>query len=296
MPNMNALTFSTMLREWRHQCGHTDPQAAAALGISTSTFCRWKNYSPPDELIVAAIAYRIRHGQDLAAVCAGADLARMMKDFRARHGLNQYEAAHALGLKPYGVRGIERVEAEQDPLHFLRAGEIVRRMQIDPDVAAARQACAPKPPMTAEEFAGRLRSWRQARRLTQPAAAAAITALGVTVGNGTWGKWERQDQLPWPSLMRCVLVALAKSPRTGRPAIESRLRPHRAMPMEPRQFRRLLHRWRKSRKLNQAEACAVLGLPADQALLSGYERGRFIPRPARMRSLLAVVTGKAVLP
>ena len=57
----------------------------------------------------------------------------------------------------------------------------------------------------------------------------------------------------------------------------------------PTQVRRLLSRWRKGHRLNQAEACAMLGLPADQALLSHYERGNFIPRPDRMRAILAII-------
>jgi transcriptional regulator with XRE-family HTH domain len=68
------------------------------------------------------------------------------------------------------------------------------------------------------------------------------------------------------------------------------------MPMEPRKFCCLLKRWRKARGLNQAEACAVLRLPGDQALLSHYERGNFIPRPARMSALIAIVTGTEVQP
>ena len=68
---MNALEFSTLLREWRHQCGYTDPQCAAALSIPLGTFCRWKNYHLPAELVAAGIAHRIRHGDDLAPVCTG---------------------------------------------------------------------------------------------------------------------------------------------------------------------------------------------------------------------------------
>ena len=90
---MDALTFSTLLREWRHQHGYTDPEAAAALGIGTSTFCRWKNYSLPDELLVAGVVHRIRQGDDLAPVCVGAELALKLKDWRARHGLNQHESS-----------------------------------------------------------------------------------------------------------------------------------------------------------------------------------------------------------
>ncbi len=293
---MDAITFSTILREWRHQCGYTDPQAAAALGVGTSTFCRWKNYFLPDELLVAGVVHRIRQGDDLAPVCVGAELALKLKDWRARHGLNQVEAAHALSLKPNAVRELERAENLPDALHFIRAREVLRRMEREPDVAAAKQACAPKPPMTAEAFAARLRSWRKARRLTQPRAAAAVSALGVVVGDGTWAKWERCDQTPWPSPMRLVLAALARAPRPAPPAPTSRIRPHREMPMEPRKFCCLLKRWRKGHRLNQAEACAMLGLPADQALLSNYERGNFIPRPERMRAILAIIASRPAPP
>jgi transcriptional regulator with XRE-family HTH domain len=293
---MDAITFSTILREWRHQCGYTDPQAAEALGIATSTFCRWKNYFLPDELIVAGVVHRIRQGDDLAPVCVGAELALKLKEWRARHGLNQVEAAYALGLKSNGVRELERADNPPNALHFIRAREILRRMEREPDVAAARQACAPKPPMTPEAFAARLRSWRKARRLTQPRAAAAVSALGVVVGNGTWAKWERCDQTPWPSPMRLVLAALARAPRPAPPAPTSRIRPHREMPMEPRKFCCLLKRWRKGHRLNQAEACAMLGLPADQALICNYERGRSIPKPARMSAILAIIASRPAPP
>ena len=296
---MDAITFSTILREWRHQCGYADPQAAAALGIGTSTFCRWKNYFLPDELIVAAVEHRIRQGDDLAPVCVGPELALKLKDYRARHGLSQREAAHALGVTQHIVRGFERGEmpaATIHNLHFIRAREIARRMEREPNVAAAKNACAPKPPMTAAAFAARLRMWRKPRRLTQPRVAALLRSLGVRVADATLGKWERCDQTPRPSLMRRVLAALARAPRPTRPAPTSRIRPHRAMPMCPRKFCRLLRRWRKSRDMNQAQACAVLGLPGDQALLSHYERGNFIPRPARMSALIAIITGTEVQP
>jgi transcriptional regulator with XRE-family HTH domain len=293
---MDAATFSTILREWRHQCGYTDPDAAAALGVATSTFCRWKNNFLPDELIVAGVVHRIRQGDDLAPVCVGAELALKLKDWRARHALNQVEAAYALGLKPHAVRGLERAENEPDALHFIRAREVLRRMEREPDVAAAKLACAPKPPMTPEAFAERLRSWRKARRLTQPRAAAAVSALGMVVGDGTWAKWERCDQTPWPSPMRAVLAALARAPRPAPPAPTSRIRPHREMPMCPRKFCHLLRRWRKGHRLNQAEACAMLGLPDDQALLCNYERGHFIPRPERMRAILAIIASRPAAP
>ena len=98
---MDAATYSTILREWRHQCGYTDPQAAAALGVATSTFCRWKNNFLPDELIVAGVVHRIRLGDDLVPVCVGPELALKLKDDRARHGLSQREAAHTLAVKPH---------------------------------------------------------------------------------------------------------------------------------------------------------------------------------------------------
>ena len=116
----------------------------------------------------------------------------------------------------------------------IRAREVMRRMEREPDVAAAKRECAPKPHMTPEAFATRLRSWRKARRLTQPRAAAAVSALGVVVGDGTWAKWaewERCDQTPWPLPMRIVLAALARAPRPAPPAPTSRIRPHREMPM-----------------------------------------------------------------
>ena len=169
-------------------------------------------------------------------------------------------------------------------------------MECAPDVAAAKRACAPKSPLSPQAFADRLRTWRKARILTQPRADALFCSLGVQVAAATWGKWERADQTPWPSFMRRVLAALALAPRPTRPPPTSRLHPHREMPMCPRKFRRLLRRWRKACGLNQAEACVLLGLPPDQSLLSNYERGKAIPRTARMSALLAIIAGTEVQP
>ncbi len=63
---------------------------------------------------------------------------------------------------------------------------------------------------------------------------------------------------------------LAVNPPKPKPAI-----------MEPRQFAALLRRWRRGHRLIQAQACAALNLPADQALISDYERGNAVPQPAR---------------
>ena len=40
----------------------------------------------------------------------------------------------------------------------------------------------------------------------------------------------------------------------------------------------------------------MLGLPDDQALLCNYERGRFIPRPDRMRAILAIIASRPAPP
>jgi hypothetical protein len=61
---------------------------------------------------------------------------------------------------------------------------------------------------------------------------------------------------------------LAVNPPKRKPAI-----------MEPRQFAALLSRWRRGHRMTQAQACAALGLPAEQALICDYERGNAFPRP-----------------
>ena len=44
---MNAIEFTTLLREWRARHGYSDAEAAAARGTGTSIFTRWKTTPYP---------------------------------------------------------------------------------------------------------------------------------------------------------------------------------------------------------------------------------------------------------
>src|SRR5207249_2878458 len=54
-------------------------------------------------------------------------------------------------------------------------------------------------------------------------------------------------------------------------------------------FAKKLRAWRKANGLNQAEACKVLGLPLDQALISKWEKRKALPRRTRLSEILAVL-------
>ena len=57
----------------------------------------------------------------------------------------------------------------------------------------------------------------------------------------------------------------------------------------PGQFAAMLRRWRRKYRLTQKQACAALGPPADQALISDGERCKAFPRKARLQEFVAAL-------
>lgn len=286
---MNAIEFSTMLREWRARCGFSDAEAAAALGCRYGTMRHWlAGRTVPGYFTLCAIVQRIREGGESDG-CAEADaneFAIQLTSWRAEHGFTRRQAAVALGVCAETLRGWESRDARPAPLAL---AEIVRRLRMPVDANRVKQVTKRLPPVDPQKFAELFRAWRRLHRLTRDEAAAAIrSAVGLrTTGRTVW-TWETARALPKRPLLvlEKLTTALVNRPRTSKNASAA----------ETRQFRRLLKRWRKSRGLNQSEACAVLGLPRDQALLSNYECGKATPKIARMRALLAIINGAEVRP
>jgi transcriptional regulator with XRE-family HTH domain len=142
------------------------------------------------------------------------------------------------------------------------------RLPVDEE--RVREATRRKRPVEPAEFAARLKAWRKHHGLSQ---AQAERFLGTT-GRTVW-VWESERSLPNQPL--AMLVKLNESPVKPKPLIT------------PQRFGKLLRQWRKAAGINQADACKALGLPHDQALISRWERGKAMPRPARLKAILAVI-------
>lgn len=286
---MNAIEFSTMLREWRARHGYTDPEVAAALGCRYGTLRHWiAGRVVPNHFTLCAVVRQIREGCEPTPrdEVTPSEFAAMLTGWRADHGLTQRQAAVALGVRPETLRGWESLAA----MPFEPAlGEILRRLRMPVDAERVRQVTKRPPPIEPQKFAELFRAWRRRHRLTRNEAAAALRAVtGLrTTGRTVW-VWETARALPKRPLfvLDQLTTALANRPTTTKSEAE----------IAARKFRRLLRRWRKARGLNQAEACVALGLHGDQALLSHYERGNYTPRPERMSAMLAVIAGKEVQP
>lgn len=286
---MNTAEFSTMLREWRARCGYSDAEAAAALGCRYGTLRHWiTGRVVPAHFTLCAVVRQIREGGDpkSGADVGAAEFADLLKGWRAEHGFTQRQAAVALGVRPETLRGWETLDTlPQRPA----LAEILRRLVMPVDAERVKQVTKRPPPIEPQKFAELFRAWRRRHRLTRDEAAAALRSVAGlrTTGRTVW-VWESARALPKRPLfvLDQLTTALASRPPTQKSEAE----------LAARKFRRLLKRWRKSRGLNQAEACALLGLPGDQALLSHYERGNYTPRPERMAALLAIITAKEVQP
>lgn len=286
---MNAIEFSTMLREWRERCGFSDAEAAAALGCRYGTIRHWlAGRTVPGYFTLCAVVRQVREGCNPlhSAEVSAAEFADLLKDWRADHGFSQRQAAVALGVRAETLRGWEGLDAApQQPA----LGEILRRLRMPVDAERVKQVTKRLPPVDPQKFAELFRAWRRRHRLTRDDAATAVrAATGLrTTGRTVW-VWETARALPKRPLLvlEKLTTALVNRPRTAKDAAAA----------ETRRFRRLLKRWRKARGLNQSEACAMLGLPNDQGLLSNYERGKATPRPERMRAMLAIITGTEVRP
>lgn len=286
---MNAIEFSTMLREWRARHGYSDAEAAAALGCRYGTLRHWiTGRTVPLHFTLCAVVRQIREGCEPVSrnEVTPSEFAAMLTGWRADHGFTQRQAAVALGVRAETLRGWECLDA----MPFEPAlGEILRRLRMPVDAERVKQVTKRPPPIEPQKFAELFRAWRRRHRLSRDEAAAALRSVAGlrTTGRTVW-VWETARALPKRPLfvLDQLTTALAKRPTTARSEAQ----------VAARNFRRQLKRWRKSRGLNQAEACAILGLPGDQALLSHYERGTYTPRPERMAALLAIITGKEVRP
>jgi transcriptional regulator with XRE-family HTH domain len=267
---MNAIEFSMMLAEWRGRGGFTDAEAAAALGCNYGTFRQWLSGAcVPDYFTMVAVVRQMREGRDpLADVrLTAAEFAMMLKGWRAKHGFSQRQAAMAIGCTYGALQGWEKQQhAPRQPA----LAEIIRRLRMPVDAERVREATKRKRPVEPAEFAARLREWRKRHGLSQAQAGRFLGTTGRTV----W-VWESMRSLPNQPL--AMLAKLAESPQKPRPMIT------------PQRFGRLLRAWRKANGINQAAACRALGLPLDQALISNWERGKAMPRPARLKALLAKI-------
>jgi len=83
--------------------------------------------------------------------------------------------------------------------------------------------------------------------------------------------------------------AAAGADRRAEAAARGRLRLASLVRSQSEWLRAAAPGWRKERGLRQIDACTVLGLPPDQALISDWERGKGSPRLERIVRLLAII-------
>ena len=285
---MNATTFTKMLAEWRDRHGYSAAEAAAVLGCGTGTVRHWlAERIAPGYFTMCAVVRQMRDGHDpLTDVqMTAAELADALKDWRAEHGFSQRQAAAAIGTTANVLRGWESQDGtpRQPAL-----GEILRRLRMPVDVELVKQATKRPRLIEPQKFAELFRAWRRRCKLNRSQAAHALRSVaGLKTTARTIWTWESARAFPQRPLAVLELIhgPLAVSPPKPKPAI-----------MEPRQFAALLRRWRRGHRLTQAQACAALNLPADQALISDYERGNAVPQPARMRAILDSIASRPAPP
>ncbi len=286
---MTANDFSILLREWRAARGLTDFGAACALGVPYATFVRWLNARClPVPLTLAAVLRQVRDGcdPDVRLSIEPAEFARLVSEWRFTHGLTQPQAGLVLGVSRDVIGNWEtEVCVPQQPA----LAEVLRRLRMPVNVPAVKARTKRPRPIEPDEFARQVRQWRRRHRLTQAEAGA---VLGTT-GRNVW-VWETARALPRRPL--AVLAQLAEPFTRAEPKVAAVLPPKPKPLMEPRQFAALLRRWRRGHRLTQAQACAPLGLPADAALISDYERGDTFPQPDRLRAILAAIASKPAPP
>ena len=282
------IAFSAMLAEWLGCSGYSSAEAAIVLGCPVVTFRGWlAGRSKPDYFTQCAVVRQMREGHDPLsdARTSPAEFADALKGWRVKHGFTQREAAAAIGTGAETVRGWE----SQDGVPRQPAlAEILRRLRMPVDVDLVKQATKRPKPIEPEKFAELMRAWRQRCKLSRVQAAHALRSTGMLTTPRTLWTWESAKALPRRPLTVLEIIhgPLAVNPPKPTPAI-----------MEPRRFAALLRRWRRGHRLTQAQACAALNLPADQALISDYERGNAVPQPARMRAILeAIASRPAPLP
>src|SRR5437660_9748532 len=113
-------------------------------------------------------------------------LAFEIKDWRARHGLTQQQAAILIGVTRESFTDWENGAHIPYP-HTLRK----LRMPVSAErVAEVKAATNPPPPITAVEFGPLFKKWRRRCCLTQSGAAAAFRSIGIYVVARTIWTWE----------------------------------------------------------------------------------------------------------
>ena len=282
------IAFSAMLAEWLGRNGFSSADAANVVGCPVVTFRGWlAGRSEPDYFTRCAVERQMREGHDPQSdvLMSSAEFADALKGWRVKHGFTQREADAAIGAGTEAVRGWE----SQDGVPRQPAlGEILRRLRMPVDADLVKQATKRPKPIEPEKFAERMRAWRKRCKLSRVGAAYALrAATGLKTTDRTLWTWESARSLPQRPLAVLELIhgPLAVNPPRPKPAI-----------MEPRQFAALLSRWRRGHRLTQAEACAVLNLPADPAVISDYERGDAMPQPARLRAILDSIASRPAPP
>lgn len=278
---MKANEFTTMLRAWRARCGWSDVRAAVELGCRYGTMRHWlAGRAVPDYFAMCAVVRQIREGRDpLTAVeMTATEFADTLKRWRAEHGFTQREAGAAIGTCAETIRGWE---SQDGPPRQPALSEILRRLRMPVDVELVKQATKRPRPIEPTKFAEAVRAWRRSHRLTQAEAAA---ILGTSPRN-VW-VWQSARALPRRPL---AMLARLAEPFT-RPA------PRKSKLIEPRRFAEMLRRWRRGHRLTQAQACAALRLPPDQALISDYERRNAFPQPDRLRTILNAIASRPAPP
>ena len=282
------IAFDAMLAEWLGRNAYSPADAANAVGCPVVTFRSWlAGRCEPDYFTRCAVVRQMREGHDpLSNVrMSPAEFTDALKGWRVKHGFTQREAAAAIGTGAETVRGWE----SQDGVPRQPAlGEILRRLRMPVDVDLVKQATERPRPIEPEKFAELMRAWRRRCKLSRVGAAYALRAVSElkTTDRTIW-TWESARALPQRPLAVLALIhgPLAVSPPKPKPAV-----------MEPRQFAALLSRWRRGHRMTQAQACSALGLPADQALISDYERGNAVPQPNRMRAILDAIASQPAPP
>ena len=280
---MNATTFTTMLREWRARCAWSDARAAAEIGVPYGTLVHWlAGRVAPTYFTMCAVVRQMRDGHDpLSDVqMTAAELVNALKEWRAEHGFSQRQASVAIGTGKDVVGGWER--GHGIPIQP-GLGEILRRLRMPVDAALVKQATKRQPAIEPKKFAELFRAWRRRCKLTQNEAAYAIrSATGLrTTGRTVW-VWEAARVLPQRPRL---LLDLIHGPLAVNPP-----RPQQPKPIISRtQFAALLRNWRRTHCLTQKQACAALGLPHDQALISNWEKCKAFPKKQRLQQLVAAL-------
>lgn len=281
------IAFDAMLAEWLGRNAYSPADAANVVGCPVVTFRSWlAGRCEPDYFTRCAVVRQMREGHDsLSDVrMSPAEFADALKGWRVKHGFTQREAAAAIGT---GAETVRNWESQDGVPRQPALGEILRRLRMPVDVELVKQATKRPRPIEPEKFAELMRAWRRRCKLSRVQAAHALRSTGLRTMARTVWTWESARALPQRPLAVLALIhgPLAVSPPKPKPAI-----------MEPRQFAALLSRWRRGHRMTQAQACAALGLPADQALISDYERGNAVPQSARLRAILDAIASRPAPP